>query len=137
MLELHSNYLSTLPSFLIFFTVAVVLLVLFTVVYVAVTPHKEFALIRAGNTAAAISLSGAVIGFVLPLASVIVNSLNLIDTLVWGAVALVVQIMVFLVARMLMPGLPKAIEEGQVATAWMLAAFSIAVGTLNAACMTY
>jgi putative membrane protein len=112
-------------------------LTLFTVVYVAVTPHKEFALIRAGNTAAAVSLSGAVIGFVLPLASVIVNSLNLIDTLVWGAVALVVQIMVFLIARVLIPGLPKAIEEGQVATAWMLAAFSIAVGVLNAACMTY
>jgi putative membrane protein len=137
MLELHSNYLSTLPNFLIFFAIAVALLVLFTAIYVAVTPHKEFALIRAGNTAAAVSLSGAVIGFVIPLASVIVHSLNLIDTLVWGAVALIVQILVFFVARLLVPGLPKAIEEGQIATAWTLAAFSIAVGILNAACMTY
>jgi putative membrane protein len=136
-LDLHSNYLSTLPNFLIFFAIALAFLGLFTAVYVWVTPHKEFALIRAGNTAAAISLSGAVIGFVIPLASVIANSLNVIDTLIWGAVALVVQVLVFVVARLVAPRLPKAIEAGEIAPAWTLAAFAIAVGILNAACMTY
>lgn len=137
MLELHSNYLSTLPDFLIFFAIALALLGLFTAVYVWVTPHKEFALIRAGNTAAAISLSGAVIGFVIPLGSVIANSLNVIDTLIWGVVAFVVQVLVFIVARLVAPRLPKAIEAGEIAPAWTLAAFAIAVGILNAACMTY
>lgn len=137
MLDLHSDYLSTLPNFLIFFGIALALLGVFTVVYVWVTPHKEFALIRAGNTAAAVSLSGAVIGFVIPLGSVIANSLNVIDTLIWGVIALVVQVLVFVVARVVVPRLPKAIEAGEIAPAWTLAAFAIAVGILNAACMTY
>jgi len=74
---------------------------------------------------------------VIPLGSVIANSLNVIDTLIWGLIALVVQVLVFIVARLIVPRLPKAIEAGEIASAWTLAAFAIAVGILNAACMTY
>lgn len=137
MLMMKTNYLETLPSFLVFFGIALLLLAIFTVIYVWITPHKEFALIRAGNTAAAISFAGAVIGFVIPLASVIANSLNIVDMLVWGAIAMIAQIAVFAGARMLMPDLLKTIEAGQVAPAAMLASFSLAIGILNAACMVY
>ncbi|MSO85016.1 MAG: DUF350 domain-containing protein [Rhodospirillales bacterium] len=137
MLIMKTNYLETLLSFLVFFGSALLLLAIFTVIYVWITPHKEFALIRAGNTAAAISFAGAVIGFVIPLASVIANSLNIVDMLVWGAIAMIAQIAVFAGARMLMPDLLKTIEAGQVAPAAMLASFSLAIGILNAACMVY
>ncbi|MSP80148.1 MAG: DUF350 domain-containing protein [Rhodospirillales bacterium] len=137
MLMMKTNYLETLLSFLVFFGSALLLLAIFTVIYVWITPHKEFALIRAGNTAAAISFAGAVIGFVIPLASVIANSLNIVDMLVWGAIAMIAQIAVFAGARMLMPDLLKTIEAGQVAPAAMLASFSLAIGILNAACMVY
>ncbi|MEK7245810.1 MAG: DUF350 domain-containing protein [Pseudomonadota bacterium] len=129
--------METLPVFLFFFVIALMLLAVFTAIYVWITPHKEFTLIRAGNAAAATSFAGAIIGFVIPLASVIANSLNIIDMLVWGAIAMVAQIAVFAVARVLMPDLLKAIEAGQIAPAAMLAAFSLAIGILNAACMTY
>ena len=137
MLTMKTNYLETLPGFLFFFGIALMLLAVFTAIYVWITPHKEFTLIRAGNAAAATSFAGAIIGFVIPLASVIANSLNIIDMLVWGAIAMVAQIAVFAVARVLMPDLLKAIEAGQIAPAAMLAAFSLAIGILNAACMTY
>jgi len=137
MLITKTNYLETLPSFLVFFGIALMLLAVFTAIYVWVTPHKEFTLIRAGNAAAATSFAGAVIGFVIPLASVIANSLNIIDMFVWGAIAMVAQIAVFALARWLMPDLLKAIEAGQIAPAATLAAFSLAIGILNAACMTY
>jgi putative membrane protein len=137
MMTMKANYLETLPSFLIFFALALVLLAVFTVIYVWITPHKEFTLIRAGNTAAAISFAGATIGFVVPLASVIANSLNVVDMLVWGAIAMIAQIAVFAAARMLMPDLLKTIEAGQIAPAAMLASFSLAIGILNAACMVY
>ena len=137
MLITKTNYLETLPSFLVFFGIALMLLAVFTAIYVWITPHKEFTLIRAGNAAAATSLAGAVIGFVIPLASVIANSLNIIDMFVWGAIAMVAQIAVFALARWLMPDLLKAIEAGQIAPAATLAAFSLAIGILNAACMTY
>ena len=137
MLITKTNYLETLPSFLVFFGIALMLLAVFTAIYVWITPHKEFTLIRAGNAAAALSFAGAVIGFVIPLASVIANSLNIIDMFVWGAIAMVAQIAVFALARWLMPDLLKAIEAGQIAPAATLAAFSLAIGILNAACMTY
>ena len=137
MLITKTNYLETLPRFLVFFGIALMLLAVFTAIYVWITPHKEFTLIRAGNAAAATSFAGAVIGFVIPLASVIANSLNIIDMFVWGAIAMVAQIAVFALARLLMPDLLKTIEAGQIAPAATLAAFSLAIGILNAACMTY
>lgn len=137
MLMMKANYLETLPIFLVFFGVALMLLAVFTAIYVWITPHKEFTLIRAGNSAAATSFAGAVIGFVIPLASVIAHSLNIVDMLVWGAIAMVAQIAVFALARLLMPELLKSIEAGQIAPAATLAAFSLAIGILNAACMTY
>ncbi|MCC7274366.1 MAG: DUF350 domain-containing protein [Alphaproteobacteria bacterium] len=137
MLTLKSNYLETLPSFLAYFGSAVALTALFVFIYTLVTPHREWALIRAGNTAAAISLSGAAVGFAIPFASVIVHSLNLIDMAIWALVVLVVQIAAYLVTRAMVPGLSGKIEAGDTAHATALAGIAVTAGILNAACMTY
>ncbi len=89
-------YLVTLPNFLIYFAASLALTVIFLLVYMRVTPYREWELIRAGNNAAAISLSGAGLGFVLPLASTITHSVNWLDMVVWGVVAMIVQLGVFL-----------------------------------------
>ena len=137
MLIQKQNYLSTLPDFLAYFVVAMLLVGVFLAVYTTVTPHREFRLVREGNTAAATSLAGALIGFILPLASAIAHSHSLIDALVWGLVALVVQIVVFLACRLSTPTLVKDIESGRMAPALFLAAFALGAGVVNAACMTY
>jgi putative membrane protein len=129
--------LAGLPAFLSYLAVAIGLLASFLLVYVLVTPYREFALIRQGNPAAAASLSGAMLGFVLPLASAIAHSVSLPDMAVWGSVALVVQLSVYMVARLLLPDLARDIPAGKVATGVFLGALSLAVGILNAACMTY
>ena len=71
-------------DFLIYFSVALLLLVSFTLIYTKVTPYNEISLIREGNTAAAISLSGALLGFALPLASTVANAVNLLDLLLFA-----------------------------------------------------
>ncbi|TAG84785.1 MAG: DUF350 domain-containing protein [Burkholderiales bacterium] len=124
-------------DFLIYFGLALALLVAFSLVYTTVTPYKELKLIRDGNTAAAISLSGAMLGFALPVASTVINAVNLVDMVIFGVVATVVQLVVFMIARMLLPGLTGSIADGNVAKATFLAAISIAVGMLNAAALTY
>ena len=48
-----------------------------------------------------------------------------------------IPIVTFLVARLLLPTLVREIEAGQLAPAVLLATISVAVGTLNAACVTY
>ena len=112
--------LAGLPSFLAYFATAIGLLALFLLAYLFVTPYREIALIRAGNAAAAASLS-----------------VGLLDMTVWGLVALVVQLLVYLAARLLLPDLVRDIPAGRIASGLLLGALSLAVGILNAACMTY
>lgn len=127
--------LATFPSFLAYFLGSGFLLIGFALLYVNTTPHREFMLIRQGNTAAAIALSGALLGFAIPLASVIANSARLVEVLVWGVVAMIVQFLGYLASRMILPGLSNAIERGQTSHAIFLAAFSVTLGILDAACM--
>jgi putative membrane protein len=126
-----------LPAFLAYFAVAVGLIAGFLLVYVNVTPYDEFALIRQGNTAAAVSLAGAMFGFVMPVANVIAHSDSLVDLAVWGAIAGVIQLLAYLVARFTLPHLTEDIPAGKVAPAIFLATLSLTVGLTNAACMTY
>jgi putative membrane protein len=129
--------LNGLPLFLAYLGAALVLMVLFVMIYVWVTPYPELALIRAGNTAAAASLSGATIGYALPLASAIAHSANWLDMLIWGLVALLVQLLVFFMLRLLMPSLIHDIPANKVSTGVWLGTCALAGGILNAACMTY
>ena len=128
--------LAGLPAFLTYFFLSLALLVVFLAVYLAITPYSELALIRQGNVAAAISLGGAIIGFVLPLARAVTQSVSTLDLVTWGGVALVVQVVVFFLVGKLVPKLTSAVKDGQVAAAAFLAALAVAVGVLNAASMT-
>ena len=124
-----------LPAFASFFATAVLMLAAFVALYVAVTPYSEIRLIRAGNEAAAVSLGGAVIGFSLPLAVSVAVSHNLYAMIGWGAVAGVVQLSVFVAARLALPRINESIPQGRLASGIFLALLSIAVGILNAGCI--
>jgi len=111
---------------------------IFMALYRLVTPHNEGALIRQGNVAAAIALGGAVIGYVIPLASALAQTATLPEFVAWAALAGVIQIVTFVVVRRVaIPDVSKRIEDGDVAAALYLLMISLAVGVINAACMTY
>jgi putative membrane protein len=131
-----SQVLAGLPAFLLCFALGLVLLAAFLVIYLAVTPYNEIGLIRDGNAAAAISLGGATLGYVLPLSRAIAQSVSVVDMLAWGLIALVVQVAVYFVAARAIPHFPEAIKAGRISGATFLAAMAIAVGLLNAAAMT-
>ena len=131
------HFLATLPNFIAYLGTAIALLVAFVAIYLYVTPYDELSLIRANNTAAAISLSGAVLGFALPIANVIAHSDTLLDLAVWGVVAGIVQLLAWGAARVALPQLQEDIAAGRVAPATFVAALSLTVGLINAACMTY
>jgi putative membrane protein len=129
--------LQGLGSFLAYFAGALAAEAVFIAIYMGVTPHHEMRLIRAGNTAAAVSLGGTILGFSMPLASIIAHSVSFLDFLVWSGIALVVQIVVFLVANFALGGVARRIDEGNMAAGATLATLSLAIGLINAACMTY
>lgn len=129
--------LANLPGFLAYFVVGIVLLSAAMAIYLRVTPHAEIALIRAGNEGAAIGFGGAIIGFALPIASAFSHSVNILDAGVWSVVALAMQLLAFFaVAKLLGAGWREALERGETAGSILKATVAIAVGMLNAACLS-
>jgi putative membrane protein len=128
--------LSGLPAFLIYLSVALVLIGAYLFVYLWITPQDEFALIRANNPAAAVALGMSMIGFALPLTASIGHADSVIDLTIWGIVAFVVQIAVFFLARIPIRDLPQRIAAGELAPAIWLGSASVAAGMLNAASMS-
>jgi putative membrane protein len=124
------------PNFVRYVVVGFGLAGLFLLIYVMITPWREFALIRAGNSAAAVALVGALLGFCLPLANTIAHSSSLTDVVLWSGVALVVQVIVHVVMRLLLPHLKQAIEADQMAAGIMAGGFATCFGLINAACLT-
>jgi putative membrane protein len=124
-------------DFLVYLAVSLAYLALFVAIYIRVTPYREIALIRDGNMAASFSLSGALLGFIVPLASAVQHSVSLIDMAIWGLIAMIVQIAAFVIVKLLIPSITRDIAAGKGAQGFFLGALSVGVGLLNAACMSY
>jgi putative membrane protein len=129
--------LSGFDEFLVFAGLAIAYLYVFMIAYVRITPYDEVKLIKDGNVAAALSLSGAVLGFTLPLATSILQAAHPWDMMLWALIAACVQLLVYVAVRYTLLNVVRRIAEGQVATGIVLAAISVSAGILNAACMSY
>lgn len=133
-----SELLSNFPAFAIYFFSAIALLFAFMFLYVRMTPHDEWQLIKEDNTSAAVALAGALLGYCLAIAGAASNSVHVIDFWVWGLVAMVSQALAFNIVRFfLLRELCDRIENDEMSAGIMVAAISVSVGLLNAACMTY
>lgn len=121
------------PVFLLHAGVTVLILLAAAALYILLTPHKEIALIREGNSAAAISLGGVLIGLALPLSTSLKASTNVIEIALWGVVTVVVQLLVFRLVDLILRGLPKRIQEGEISAAALLVGAKIATAIIVAA----
>ena len=128
-------FIKAAPQFLLYFAVAIALTVGFLVSYAAVTPQREFSLIREGKAAASISLIGALLGFVIPLGTVIQHAVSVPDMIVWGVVVLLVQVLAFTLARVAVSKLGQRIEDNELSAGIFAGGVALAVGLLNASCM--
>ena len=121
------------PIFLLHTGVTVAILFAAAALYILLTPHKEITLIREGNAAAAVSLSGVLIGLAIPLAASLKASTNILEVALWGVVTVVVQLLVFRLVDMILRGLPKRIQEGEISAAALLVGAKIATALVIAA----
>ncbi|RKF15838.1 DUF350 domain-containing protein [Alginatibacterium sediminis] len=136
---MEAGLLVAVANFFLYFAVSIVFLIIFKVVYVRVTPHDEWDLIKEKrNLSASIAFGGAILGFAIALAGAASNSVSLFDFATWGLIALAAQLIAFAIVRFsFMPGIVKRIEDNELSAATILAVTNIAVGMLNAACMSY
>ncbi|GGP23812.1 DUF350 domain-containing protein [Silvimonas iriomotensis] len=109
---------------------------MFTFVYVKITPIDEFALIRRGVVAAALSLGGALVGFGLTLASAITRYDQYTVVFAWAISAMVIQLLTYAVVTRLLPQMNEALQNNNVAMGALMGSTSLTVGILNAACLS-
>lgn len=123
-------FVAGFPDFIIQLSVALGLFVASLIVYVIMTPHKELALIRAGNPSAALAFAGVVVGLAIPLGSCLAHSFGVVDLIIWGIVTLLLQLIAFRFADMVLRGLPRRIAEGDVAAAVFLLSVKIGLALI-------
>ena len=123
-MEIIGISLDAIQSFLAYLVTATALTLIYIFVYIWVTPHPE------------IAFAGSLVGFSLPLASVIAHSVALTDCVIWGLIAILVQVFIFFLVRLPIRGISERIEKGETSSGLWLGAASLAGGLLNAACMS-
>lgn len=131
-----TDSLAGLGPFVVYVGLSLGLIAVYASVYMMATAHDELRLIKANNVAAALAFAGSLIGYTLPLAVAAQHSATLLVFLVWGVVAIVVQVAVYWFFRLLMlRDVSARIDRGEIAAGLFLGAASLAGGIVDAAAM--
>jgi putative membrane protein len=133
MVNLYLNFASYL-------SVALLLMVAGILLFILSTPKvKEFSLIKEKNVTAALSLGGKLIGLVLVLGAAAEYSVSLLDMAIWGAVGILSQIIVFVLAEVITIrfSISEAIKSDNRAVGIMLFSLSLSIGWIVAKCLSY
>jgi putative membrane protein len=123
-------FVAGFPDFLIQLGAALGLFIVSLILYVLMTPHKELALIRAGNPSASLAFGGVVVGLAIPLGACLEHAFGLLDLIIWGVVTLLIQLIAFRATDIFLRGLPRRIAEGDVAAAIFLMSMKIGIALI-------
>ena len=129
--------MQALPEFAAYFGMGVGFMLLYVVLYLYVTPHREITLIRGDNLPAAVVLAGAVLGFALPLASALRVASGIADVAAWAFIALVAQLAAYALIALLLKDFSRRINRGEMAAAVLAAAIHVGIGLVNSAAMSF
>lgn len=124
-----------LPVLVLQFAVTLALLAVGAAIYMALTPFHERELIASGNVSAGIVLAGTLVALAIPLAATLATSRVTLDILVWGVVALVIQLVAFRLAALMIRNLREMIEQDNAAAACVLTGIQLSIALLNAGAM--
>ncbi len=127
------SFMAGFPVLILHFGLTVGLLAVGVIAYVMITSVPEITLIRQNNVAAAVSLAGAVVGMAIPLASAMASSVNALDILVFGVVAMVLQLVAYKAGDLVLRDLPGRIAAGELAPAILLVGIKLGISAITAA----
>jgi len=121
------------PATLAHAAVSLILLGLGAVLYSVLSPYREISEIRDGNTAAAVSFGGVLIGLAAPLALSLAASTSIEELGLWGIAVVAVQLLLFRIVDFVLKGLPQRVQEGEISAAVVLVAAKLACAVLLSA----
>ena len=133
---IFQSFISGLPLLLIHFGVTLIMLALGILIYVIVTPYNEIDLIKKGNQSAALSFSGALVGIAIPLSIAMAGSVNIMDIVVFGAVAIILQLLGYRITDLLLRELPSRIVNNEISAAITMVGIKISISLVNAAAVS-
>ena len=131
------HFAQGLADFATYFGIGLGFMVLYVVLYLYATPHREITLIRGDNVPAAVVLAGALLGFALPLASALRIAGGALDVAAWASIALFAQLAAYALVALLLRDFSRRINRGEMAAAVMAATIHLGVGLLNSAAMSF
>jgi putative membrane protein len=73
------------------------------------------------------------VGLAIPLAFSLKGSTSLVDVALWGVATVAIQLLVFRLVDLVLPGLPKRIKDGEMAAAAFLVGAKLATAMIVAA----
>lgn len=126
-------FISGAPHLLSHFIISTVILALGVLIYTKLTPIKELDLLRKGNLAAGISLSGAFISLALPLSASLSSSMTIPTIVIWGSTAIFIQLVCDRLAGLLIGNIYQRISDNELSAAVALVGIKISVAMLNSA----
>jgi putative membrane protein len=126
-------------NFLAYVGVAIILWAVGIFIMEITTKNKEWELIKNGNKTAAYVFFGRIVGLAIVLYSAVSNSISLLDLLVWGAVGIIAQVVLFYLAEWVTPkfNITKAIDDNVESVGILLMGLAISIGIILAGCLTY
>jgi putative membrane protein len=130
------SFLAGFPILILHSSVTLAILATGVFLYIRITPYNEITLIKEGNTAAAVSLSGAILGLAIPLSFSMASSIGVWEILIWGPVTLVLQLVAYRFTDLILRDLPERIIAGEMGPAILLVSIKLAVSAINAAAVT-
>lgn len=128
-----SAFDAAFPRFLLSTGAAGLMLLLAATAYVLLTPWKELSLVRAGNTSAGLALGGAIVGLAIPISSTLASSMTLPGLLIWGAIALLMQLIAYRVVDLILRDIPGRIAKDEIGAATVLVAAKVSTAMILAA----
>ncbi len=130
------SVLAGLPTLLVHLALTTGLLIGGVAIYVSFAPYRELELIREGNVAAAIVLSGQTLALAIPLSAMMAHSVSIPDIVLWGVITIALQFIAIVAVRLTIHHLTALIRRGDIASALVLASGQIVAGILNAAALS-
>ncbi|SET79687.1 putative membrane protein [Salinibacillus kushneri] len=122
----------------LYFVIAILVVIVGLVIFELVTKYKDWEEIQQGNTAVALAISGKIIGICIILAFAIYHSINIAETVIWGAFGVLLQLIAYFVFEGLTRkfSVEEKLKEGNLAVGIVSLAVSIGLGFTIGASIT-
>ncbi|PID61843.1 MAG: DUF350 domain-containing protein [Gammaproteobacteria bacterium] len=125
-----------ITSYLTYLIASIIMLTIFTQIYLRLTPYDELALIRQGRGAACVSLAGTLIGYSLTLSASAIYNNSIGIFIGWAVFAMVVQLLGYVCVVKIIGGVDDKIEKNNVAVGSLIGVSGLVLGIINAGCLS-